>query len=171
MHVFSRRMPYSRIRPALAVPCFSAASCPRRVCRDPYSIVRLFWTLFRSAPSAARPSSQARASPAASQGPNVWIGSEIVRIAERMQAGTGHAHLVDPVQILCRGLGHTGSRFPQRPRPASPSRPPSPCSCPCCSPASSLECRHWHRRPCGTRCIENRASSRQFLDGCRLNPM
>ena len=27
--------PYSRIRPALAVPCFFAAGCPRRVCRDP----------------------------------------------------------------------------------------------------------------------------------------
>ena len=105
LRVFSRCVSYCRIRSALAVRCFSATSCPRRVCRDPYSIVRLFWTLFRSAPSAARPSSQARASPAASQGPNVWTGSEIVRIAERMQAGTGHAHLVDPVRILCAAWG------------------------------------------------------------------
>ena len=105
LRVFSRCVSYCRIRPALAVPYFFAAGCPRWVCRNPYSIVRLFWTLFRSAPSAARPSSQARASPAASQGPNVWTGSEIVRIAERMQVGTGHAHLVDPVRVLCAAWG------------------------------------------------------------------
>ena len=37
--------PYSRIRSALAVPCFSAAGCPRRVCRNPHSVCGLFWTL------------------------------------------------------------------------------------------------------------------------------
>ena len=45
LRVFSRRMPYSRIRSALAVPCFSAAGCPRRVCRNPHSVYGLFWTL------------------------------------------------------------------------------------------------------------------------------
>ena len=34
--------PYSRIRSALAVPCFFVAGCPRRVCRDSYSIFGLF---------------------------------------------------------------------------------------------------------------------------------
>ena len=34
--------PYSRIRSALAVPCLFAAGCPRRVCRDSYSIFGLF---------------------------------------------------------------------------------------------------------------------------------
>ena len=37
--------PYSRIRSALAVPCFSAAGCPRRVCRNPHSVCGLFWIL------------------------------------------------------------------------------------------------------------------------------
>ncbi len=37
--------PYSRIRSALAVPCFFAAGCPRRVCRNPHSVCGLFWTL------------------------------------------------------------------------------------------------------------------------------
>ena len=45
LRVFSRRMPYSRARPALAVPCFFVAGCPRRVCRNPPSIFGLFWTL------------------------------------------------------------------------------------------------------------------------------
>ena len=45
LRAFSRRVPYSRIRPALAVPYFSAASCPRRVCRNPPSIFGLFWIL------------------------------------------------------------------------------------------------------------------------------
>ena len=38
-------IPYSRIRPALTVPYFSAASCSRQVCRNPYSIFSLFWIL------------------------------------------------------------------------------------------------------------------------------
>ena len=37
MRVFSGCVPYCRTRPALTVLCFSAAGCPRRVCRD--------WTL------------------------------------------------------------------------------------------------------------------------------
>ena len=45
LRAFSRRMPYSRIRLALTVPYFSAAGCPRRVCRNPPSIFGLFWTL------------------------------------------------------------------------------------------------------------------------------
>ena len=85
---------------------FLPPAAPRRVCRNPYSIVRLFWTLFRFAPSAARAILSGRAlAPRPPQGPNVWTGSEIVRIAERMQAGTGHAHLVDPVRILCAAWG------------------------------------------------------------------
>ena len=44
LRVFSRRMPYSRARPALAVPYFFAAGCPGRVCRNPPSIFGLFWT-------------------------------------------------------------------------------------------------------------------------------
>ena len=38
-------MPYCRIRPALTALCFSAVSCPRRVCRNPPGIRGLFWTL------------------------------------------------------------------------------------------------------------------------------
>ena len=34
LRAFSMCVPYCRIRPALTVPCFSAASCPRRICRD-----------------------------------------------------------------------------------------------------------------------------------------
>ena len=45
LRVFSRRMPYSRARPALTVPYFFAAGCPRRVCRNPHSVCGLFWTL------------------------------------------------------------------------------------------------------------------------------
>ena len=45
LRVFSRCVPYCRIRPALTVPYFFAASCPRRVCRNPYSIFGLFWIL------------------------------------------------------------------------------------------------------------------------------
>ena len=45
LRVFSKCTPYSRIRPALAVPYFFAASCPKRVCRNPPSIFGLFWTL------------------------------------------------------------------------------------------------------------------------------
>ena len=45
LRVFSRCVPYCRTRPALAVPCFFAAGCPRRVCRNPYGIFGLFWIL------------------------------------------------------------------------------------------------------------------------------
>ena len=44
LRAFSRRMPYSRIRSALMVLCFSAVSCPRRVCRDAPTACRLFRT-------------------------------------------------------------------------------------------------------------------------------
>ena len=44
LRVFSWCVPYCRIRPALAVPYFPAAGCPRRVCRNPPSIRGLFWT-------------------------------------------------------------------------------------------------------------------------------
>ena len=44
LRVFSRCVPHCRTRPALAVPCFSAASCPRRVCRDTPTICGLFQT-------------------------------------------------------------------------------------------------------------------------------
>ena len=45
LRVFSKCTPYSRIRPALAVPYFFAASCPKRVCRNPHNVCGLFWTL------------------------------------------------------------------------------------------------------------------------------
>ena len=45
LRVFSGCVPYCRIRPALTVPYFSAAGCPRRVCRNPYGIFGLFWIL------------------------------------------------------------------------------------------------------------------------------
>ena len=45
LRVFSGCVSYCRIRPALTVLHFSAAGCPGRVCRNPYSIFSLFWIL------------------------------------------------------------------------------------------------------------------------------
>ena len=45
LRVFSRCVPYCRIRSALVVLYFSAVSCSRWVCRNPHSICGLFWTL------------------------------------------------------------------------------------------------------------------------------
>ena len=47
-------MPYSRIRPALAVPCFFAAGCPRRACRDPQAGLPLGRSRTRATGSSGR---------------------------------------------------------------------------------------------------------------------
>ena len=134
---------------------------------DPYSVFGLFWTLFRSAPSGARPSSQARASTTASRACDHAAGKTLGMLRPHRRRGRRSACRSAQNPWMSTGRVHGRQRKSgQTRRPSVPPVRPAP---PGPSGSGRGSCAPGAAAGAGAGC--NRMDASSFYVSARTRPI